>query len=61
MGLLLELHMLRGFYSPSGEQQCQPVRHLRAPGDWITNQRIHMEQHMELATYVAKEGLVGHQ
>ena len=33
----------------------------RAPGDWTTNQRIHMERPMALATYVAEGGLVGHQ
>ena len=34
---------------------------LGAPGDWTTNQRIHMEGPMVLATYVAEDGLVGHQ
>ena len=29
-------------------------------GDWTTNQ-IHMEGPMALATYVAEDGLVGHQ
>ena len=33
----------------------------RAPGDWTTNQRIHMEQPMVLGTYVAENGLVVHQ
>ena len=32
----------------------------RAPRDWTTNQRIHMEGPMALA-YVAEDGLVGHQ
>ena len=32
----------------------------RAPGDWTTNQRVHMEGPMVLATYVAEDGLVGH-
>ena len=32
-----------------------------APGDWTTNQRIHMEGPMALATYVAEDGLAGHQ
>jgi hypothetical protein len=33
----------------------------RASKDWTTNQRIHMEEPMVLATYVAEDGLVGHQ
>ena len=33
----------------------------RAPRDWTTNQRVHMEGPMALATYVAEDGLVGHQ
>jgi hypothetical protein len=28
------------------------------PGDWTTNQRIHMEGPMALAAYVAEAGLV---
>jgi hypothetical protein len=32
-----------------------------APGDRTINQRIHMEQPMALATYVAEDGIVGHQ
>jgi hypothetical protein len=30
-----------------------------APGDWTTNQRVHMERPMTLDTYVAEDGLVG--
>jgi hypothetical protein len=33
----------------------------RAPGDWTTNQQVHMERPMALATYVAEDGFVGHQ
>jgi hypothetical protein len=33
----------------------------RAPGDWTTNQRIHMEGSMVLVTYVAEDSLVGYQ
>ena len=33
----------------------------RAPGDWTTNQRIHMEGPLALAEYVTETGLVGHQ
>jgi hypothetical protein len=50
------LKELRGFASPWGEQQCQGQTS-RAPGDWITNQRIYMAP----AAYVAEGGLVGHQ
>ena len=32
-----------------------------APGDWITNQTVHMEGLMALAAYVAEDGFVGHQ
>jgi|UPI0000486DB7 hypothetical protein len=44
-----------------GEQRCQQARAPGAPGDWTTNQRIHMEGPMALAMYVAEDGLVGHQ
>ena len=33
----------------------------RAPRDWTTNQRIHMEGPMALAACVAEDDLVGHQ
>ena len=55
------LKELRGFVAPWREQQCQQTRLPRAPGDWTTNQRVHMEGPMALATYVAEDGLVGHQ
>jgi hypothetical protein len=55
------LKELRVFTSPWREQQCQQARHPGAPGDWTTNQRIHMEPLMALATYVAEDGLFGHQ
>jgi hypothetical protein len=48
---------LRVFAALWREQQCQTARSPRAPGDWTTNQRVHMA----LATYVAEDGLVGHQ
>ena len=50
-----------GVCSPMEEQQCQQAIPSRAPRDWTTNQRIHMEGPMTLATYVAENGLVGHQ
>jgi hypothetical protein len=33
----------------------------RAPRDWTTNQRVPMKGPMALASYVAEDGLVGHQ
>ena len=55
------LKELRGFAAPRREQQCQLTRHPRALGDWTTNQRVHMEGPMALASYVADDALVGHQ
>ena len=52
---------LRGFAAPWKEQQYQQARPPGAPRNWTTNQRIHMEIPMALATYVAEDGLVGHQ
>jgi hypothetical protein len=54
------LKELRWFAAPWREQQCQQARGPGAPGDWTTNQRVHMEQPMAVATYVAEDGLVGH-
>ena len=56
-----QLKELRGFAVSWGEQQCQLARPFRVPGDWTTNQRVHMKQPMVLAAYVAEDGLVGHQ
>jgi hypothetical protein len=57
-----ELKELRGFAAPWREQQCQQVRPPRAPRDWTTNQRVHMEGPMVLGdSYVAEDGNVGHQ
>ena len=55
------LKELRGFAAPWGEQQCQLARPPRARRDWTTNQRVHMEGPMALVTYVAEDGLIGHQ
>jgi hypothetical protein len=44
----------------AGGEQCQQARSPKDPRDWTTNQRIHMEGPMTLATYVAEDGLVGH-
>ena len=56
-----KLKELRGFAAPWREQQCQLARPPGAPGDWTTNQRIHMEGPKAPATFMAEDGLVGHQ
>jgi hypothetical protein len=56
-----ELKELRGLAAPWREQQCQLARPPGTSGNWTTNQRVHMEGPMALATYVAEDGLVGHQ
>jgi hypothetical protein len=55
------LKELRRVAAPWKEQQCQQARTPRAPRDCNTNQRVHMERPMALVTYVAEDGLVGHQ
>ena len=56
------LKELRGFAAPWwGSNSINQLDTLRAPGDWTTNQRVHIEGPMALATYVAEDGLVGHQ
>jgi hypothetical protein len=52
------LKELRGVAAPWREIQCQQARVHRV---WTTNQRIHIKGPMVLATYVAEDGLVGHQ
>jgi hypothetical protein len=53
---------MRVFVAPRKEQQqCQQARSPRVSRDWTTNQRVHMEGPMALATYVAEDGLVGRQ
>jgi hypothetical protein len=37
------LKKLRGFSAPWREQQCREAKTPGAPGDWTTNQRIHMK------------------
>jgi hypothetical protein len=54
------LKELMGFAAPWREQQCQQARP-GAPRDWTNNQRVHVEQPMALATYVAEDGPVGYQ
>ena len=44
-----------------GEQQCQPARTSGSLGDWTTNQRVHIEETVALAAYVAEDGLGEHQ
>jgi hypothetical protein len=55
------LKELREVAAPWREQQCQPDRPHRVPGDWTTNQRVHMEGPTALASYVEEDGIVGHQ
>jgi hypothetical protein len=55
------LEELREVAAPWREKQCQLASLPKAPRDWTTNQRIHMEGPMALASYVAEDGLVGHQ
>jgi hypothetical protein len=52
------LKELKGFAALWREQQCQQTRPPGATADWTTNQRIHMEEPMVLATYVAEDVLV---
>jgi hypothetical protein len=52
------LKELKGFAAPPGEQQCQLAR---APRDWTTNQIVHLKGPMAMASYLAKDGFVGHQ
>jgi hypothetical protein len=33
----------------------------RGPGDWTTDQNVHIEGAMDPVAYVAEDGLVGHQ
>lgn len=56
-----EWRSFRGLQSHGGSNS---VNRLDSPGvarEWTTNERIHMEGPMMLTTYVAKDGLVGHQ
>ena len=60
------LKELRELAAPWGEQQCQQARHTTVPGNWTTNQRVHMEGthgsgSLILAAYVAEDGLVGYE
>jgi hypothetical protein len=59
--LAIGLKELRGFAALCREQQCQQARIPGVPGDWTTNKRVHMEEPISPATYVAEDGLVGHQ
>jgi hypothetical protein len=46
---------------PHERSKCQQVRTPGASRDWTTHQRIHVEEPMAQAAYVAEDGLVGHQ
>jgi hypothetical protein len=52
---------LKGFAVPQEEQQYEPTSIPRAPRDYTNNQRVHMKGPMAPATYIAEDGLVGHQ
>ena len=54
------LKEVREFAALCGEQQCQQARPSGPPRDWTTNQRVHMEEHMAPAAYVAEDSLVVH-
>jgi hypothetical protein len=55
------LKELNRFATPQ-EEQYQPTRlPLRVPRDKTTNQRVSMEGLMVPSTYVAEDGLDGHQ
>ena len=65
-GFLIEklekgLKELMGFAVSWRKQRCQWASPPGAPGDWTTNQRVHMEGSMAMAANVAEDGLVGHQ
>jgi hypothetical protein len=55
-----DMKELRGSTASWKEQHCQKARPPGAPGNWNTNQRIHMERLVVLAAYVTEDGLVGH-
>ena len=55
------LKELRELAAPWRGYQCQQAKLPGAPGDWTTNQRIHMEGPIAPAPNVAVDGLVGHQ
>jgi hypothetical protein len=52
---------LKGFAAPLEEQQYEQTSTSRAPWDYTTNQRVHMEGPMAPATYVVEDSLVCHQ
>ena len=52
---------LRVFAASWSEQHCQQAKPLRDPRDSTTNQSIYMEGPIALDTYVAEDGLFGHQ
>jgi hypothetical protein len=53
---------LKGFAAPQEEQQYEPTSTPKSPRDETTNQRVHMEGPIYIpSTYIAEDGLVGHQ
>ena len=57
----LEKELGVGGCSPMGGATVSTGQTPGAPRDWTINQRVHMEGPMAPATYVAEDGLVGHQ
>jgi hypothetical protein len=56
-----ETEETEGVYNPMEGAKVSTGQTPGAPGDWTTNQRIHVERPMVLAAYVAEDGFVGHQ
>ena len=54
-------HILGVCFSMVEPLQKVAGRPCGAPGDWIINQRIHIEGPMALVTYVAENSVVEHQ
>jgi hypothetical protein len=50
-----------GVCNPIGITTNQPTRASRAPKDYTTNQRVHIEQPMAPAPYGGEDGFVWHQ
>ena len=55
------LKELRGFAAPWREQQCQHARPSEFLGTGPPTKEYTWRDRMALATYVAEDGLVGHQ
>ena len=56
-----ELKELRGFQPHGWSNSVNRPDLPELPGDWTTNQSVHMKGPIAPATYVAEDGLVGYQ